>query len=296
MNWIFFGGLRQQGRAGRPRPPRRPEGAGRAGSASTWTACRSGRGPRPPGSSPSTRRGWSRRCGAGPESPFWKIKGMSVVNHLADFADVPVLHLTGWYDSWTRQVAMNYRGSRRTSCRPSAGDRPVGPRRPAVNVAGEVEFLADAAIDLDAFRLRWYDRWLLGKRNGVNDDPPVLIYVDGDRRRPEVARRPAPPRRLVAGRRPGRSTGPARSRSTSSPTCRSAACPRRRGRDHVHLRPRSPRADDRRQHLLERQPDGQRRLRPRPRKDTHAATDELPCPSVATSSASGPPRWPRPWR
>ena len=30
------------------------------------------------------------------------------------------------------------------------------------NVAGEVEFTPDAAIDLLAFRLRWYDRWLRG--------------------------------------------------------------------------------------------------------------------------------------
>ena len=45
---------------------------------------------------------------SGPESPFWKAKGMSVVDHVADYADVPVLHVTGWYDSWTRQVALNY--------------------------------------------------------------------------------------------------------------------------------------------------------------------------------------------
>ena len=45
---------------------------------------------------------------SGPESPFWHIKGMSVVDHVGDYADVPVLHVTGWYDSWTRQVTMNY--------------------------------------------------------------------------------------------------------------------------------------------------------------------------------------------
>ena len=45
---------------------------------------------------------------SGPETPFWHIKGMSVVDHVGDYADVPVLHVTGWYDSWTRQVTMNY--------------------------------------------------------------------------------------------------------------------------------------------------------------------------------------------
>src|SRR5205823_9065224 len=45
---------------------------------------------------------------SGPETPFWKVKGMSVVDHVRDYADVPVLHVTGWYDSWTRQVTLNY--------------------------------------------------------------------------------------------------------------------------------------------------------------------------------------------
>jgi hypothetical protein len=35
----------------------------------------------------------------GPEAPFWHTMGMSVVDHINDYADVPVLHITGWYDS-----------------------------------------------------------------------------------------------------------------------------------------------------------------------------------------------------
>ncbi len=56
---------------------------------------------------------------AGPEDPIWHVKGMSVVDHVDDYADVPALHLTGWYDSWTRQVAMNYEASRPPRNRPS---------------------------------------------------------------------------------------------------------------------------------------------------------------------------------
>ena len=76
------------------------------------------------------RRGWSRRCGAGPNLPFWHIKGMSVVDHVGDYADVPVLHITGWYDSWTRQVTMNYQALSKAKKSPAAaGDRSLGPRR-----------------------------------------------------------------------------------------------------------------------------------------------------------------------
>jgi putative CocE/NonD family hydrolase len=123
---------------------------------------------------------------SGPESPFWHTKGMSVVDHVQAYADVPVLHITGWYDSWTRQVTMNYQAL--SSAKRSPQRLVIGPWTHGAqgsNVAGEVEFTLEAAIDLLAFRLRWYDRWLRGVTNGVDDDPPVLLYVmgSGDDRR-----------------------------------------------------------------------------------------------------------------
>ncbi|MGE3820785.1 MAG: CocE/NonD family hydrolase [Isosphaeraceae bacterium] len=117
---------------------------------------------------------------SGPESPFWKIKGMSVVDHVADYADVPVLHVTGWYDSWTRQVSMNYESLSKAKKAPQR--LTIGPwvhGSQGSNVSGEVEFSADAAIDLLAYRLRWYDRWMRGIANGVGEEAPVWIYVMG---------------------------------------------------------------------------------------------------------------------
>lgn len=117
---------------------------------------------------------------SGPGSEFWKIKGMSVVDHVKDYADVPVLHLTGWYDSWTRQVAMNYEAL--TRAKKGTQRLTIGPWThggQGSNVSGEVEFTNDASIDLAAYRLRWYERWLKGVRNGVEDEAPVWIYVMG---------------------------------------------------------------------------------------------------------------------
>jgi len=125
---------------------------------------------------------------SGPEAPFWHIKGMSVVDHVADYADVPVLHLTGWYDSWARQVSMNYQALSKAKSSPQR--LTIGPwthGSQGMNVAGEVEFTKDAAIDLAPYRLRWYDRWMKGITNGVDDDAPVLLYIMGtgdDRRSP----------------------------------------------------------------------------------------------------------------
>jgi putative CocE/NonD family hydrolase len=117
---------------------------------------------------------------SGPEAPFWHIKGMSVVDHLGDYADVPVQHVTGWYDSWTRQVTMNYVELARTKKSPQR--LLIGPwvhGSQGSRISGEVEFTPEAAIDLLAYRLRWYDRWMRGIKNGVDEDPPVFLYIMG---------------------------------------------------------------------------------------------------------------------
>jgi putative CocE/NonD family hydrolase len=116
----------------------------------------------------------------GPESAFWKIKGVSVVDHVVDYADVPVLHITGWYDSWTRQVTLNYEALSRAKKAPQR--LTIGPwvhGGQNSNVAGDVEFSAEAGVDLRAWRLRWYDHWMRGASNGVDQDPPVLLYIMG---------------------------------------------------------------------------------------------------------------------
>ncbi len=115
---------------------------------------------------------------SGPQAPLWHAKGISVIDHVPDYADVPVLHLTGWYDSWTRQVSLNYEVLSRSKKSPQR--LIIGPwvhGGQGSNHAGEVEFTTDAALDLRALRLRWYDRWMKGEN--LPDDPPVMLYIMG---------------------------------------------------------------------------------------------------------------------
>ncbi len=117
---------------------------------------------------------------SGPEAEFWKIKGMSVVDNLENYRDVPILHVTGWYDSWTRQVTMNHEALKQANKAPQR--LLIGPWThggQGSNRAGEVEFTPDAALDMKQIHLRWYDRWMKDELNGVESDPPVLIYVMG---------------------------------------------------------------------------------------------------------------------
>ncbi|TLY74455.1 MAG: CocE/NonD family hydrolase [Gammaproteobacteria bacterium] len=124
-----------------------------------------------------------------PDYEEWLTAAMShggddpveVVDHLADYKDIPVYHVTGWYDSWALQVAnLNYVGLHERKKSPQR--LIVGPwthSRPNASYAGDAQFTPEAAIDLNAFEQRWFDRWLKGIDNGVDLEAPVRIYVMG---------------------------------------------------------------------------------------------------------------------
>jgi len=112
---------------------------------------------------------------------FWKNSGSSVVDHLAEYKDVPEYHTTGWYDSWGTPVA-NINFVELTKAKKSLQRLIVGPwihSSEGLDHAGDAQFTSDAALDLRALHLRWFDRWLKGIDNGVDREPPVRIYVMG---------------------------------------------------------------------------------------------------------------------
>jgi len=117
----------------------------------------------------------------GDDDDFWKNMGASVVDHVAEYKDVPVYLVGGWYDSWGAQTAnLNYVQLSTTKHGPIRlimGPWTHGGQRRTF--AGEAEFGPDAALDFDAFELRWFDRWLKGVDNGVDSEPPVRIFVMG---------------------------------------------------------------------------------------------------------------------
>ena len=117
----------------------------------------------------------------GDNDSFWKDAGSGVVDHLAEFKDVPVYHLTGWYDSWAASVAnLNYVELAKRKKSPQR--LLIGPWThggQAVSFSGIADFGPSAAIDMNALRLRWYDRWLKGIDNGVEKEAPVRLFVMG---------------------------------------------------------------------------------------------------------------------
>jgi putative CocE/NonD family hydrolase len=112
---------------------------------------------------------------------FWKDSGSSVIDHLAEYKDVPVYHTTGWYDSWTAQVAnLNFVSLRKA--KKSLQRLIIGPWTHSaefLTYAGDAQFTDDAGIDLPRLHLAWYNHWLKGMDTGVERQMPVRIYVMG---------------------------------------------------------------------------------------------------------------------
>ena len=196
-------------------PDRRPELEGRAGQPRTSAGSRRERP-----ANPRARRQPARPAGntplrvvpeyeswlveamrSGPESPFWHKKGMSVVDHVGDYADVPVLHVTGWYDSWTRQVTMNYEALSKAKKSPQR--LVIGPWTHGgqnSNTAGEVEFTPRGRHRPPGFPAAVVRSLAQGREERRRRRPAGALYImgTGDDRRSPAGRLQA--RRLLARR------------------------------------------------------------------------------------------------
>jgi uncharacterized protein len=119
--------------------------------------------------------------GHGDADGFWADMGNSVVDHLDDWQDTPAIHVTGAYDSWGASVA-NLNFPALTAAKKSPQRLLFGPwthGQQALSYAGIAEFGPDAALDMPAIQMRWFDRWLKGEPNGAEHDPPVRVFVMG---------------------------------------------------------------------------------------------------------------------
>lgn len=116
----------------------------------------------------------------GDNDAFWVGMGASVVEHVAEYQDVPAFHVTGWYDSWGSQVAnLNYVPLSKAKRHQRLLIGPWTHGGQGVSFAGIAEFGPDAAVDMHAIRARWFDRWLKGEPNGLESDAPVRLFVMG---------------------------------------------------------------------------------------------------------------------
>ncbi|MDA2924617.1 CocE/NonD family hydrolase, partial [Acidobacteria bacterium AH-259-L09] len=113
---------------------------------------------------------------------YWKQLGLNWSVRYPETSDIPMLHISGWYDTYCGTAIGNYLGLHPIKKGPIR--LLMGPWTHGGSTrtyAGEVEFGASAAIKdfYSKFHLRWFDHFLKGKKNGVGEEPPVKIFVMG---------------------------------------------------------------------------------------------------------------------
>ena len=99
--------------------------------------------------------------------------------------DLPVMHISGWYDDQQIGTPLNFVGMTTRGATELARKNQkllMGPWGHAVNAAqkiGEVDFGANALIDLRAYELRWFNAWLKEIDDGITREPAARIFVMG---------------------------------------------------------------------------------------------------------------------
>lgn len=98
--------------------------------------------------------------------------------------DLPVLHITGYYDGDQPGTLFFYEGMRAYSPAASKQFILIGPwdhggtRFPKQAIGG-VDFGESAVRDLEDAHLRWFDYWLKGKRNGQASEKRAKFFLTG---------------------------------------------------------------------------------------------------------------------
>ncbi len=113
---------------------------------------------------------------------YWKGLGKNWSEHYAETADIPMMHVGGWYDSYCGSTIENWVAL--SSLKRSPITLLVGPwvhGGNARSAAGDVEFGPEAAMRDFAtdMHLQWFDHHLKGKATPVGTWPPIRLFVMG---------------------------------------------------------------------------------------------------------------------
>ncbi len=96
---------------------------------------------------------------------------------------IPTFQIGGWYDIFAGDTLLDDAGIGAVG---NANQKVLmGPwlHGPLSGLVGDVDFgyqADDATLASAEWQLRWFDRWLKGKRNGIDEEPPIRLFVMGD--------------------------------------------------------------------------------------------------------------------
>jgi uncharacterized protein len=119
-------------------------------------------------------------------SDFWKKIGIYAEGFYDQWPNVPMVMISSWFDAYPRSTVTNYVELRKRNKGPIK--LILGPWTHGDNVktySGDVDFGAQSTLagnlaeDYPSLELRWFERWLKGVPNDVENDPNVRIFVMG---------------------------------------------------------------------------------------------------------------------
>jgi putative CocE/NonD family hydrolase len=131
-----------------------------------------------------------------PHEDPWKLQ------EDARMVEVPNLNLVGWHDHCNGNLLLDrtIMASAATEAARLGSRTWIGPWAHSKNRRyGNIDFGREAAVDVVALEIRWFDYWLKGKQNGMEATSPWRIFVMGDnqwRDEPEWPLKRAQPREL----------------------------------------------------------------------------------------------------
>ena len=114
---------------------------------------------------------------------FWR--GFDPGERYEEF-EIPVFYECGWYDRYTGSSFVHFNGvrakarSEHARGEPEDPGRAVGARRqPGAAERRPCASARSPAPHRLALQVRWFDRWLKGIENGIDEEPPIAVYVCG---------------------------------------------------------------------------------------------------------------------
>ena len=117
---------------------------------------------------------------------FWKSYSM---RYQYGEVETPAYFITGWYDNLVHETCKLYRGwagQARTEQARKLTRLLIGPwahsNIGSAEPFGSVVFGGAAHVDIVDEQIRWNDRRLKGAGNGIDDEPPVRVFVMGANR------------------------------------------------------------------------------------------------------------------
>ncbi len=116
------------------------------------------------------------------DDEYWKERS---IKERYDKITIPILNIGGWYDIFSKATLEMI-----SRVRHESKDFPIrrnqfaiiGPWTHGISKdgkVGEMDFGADATLNVDEIQLKWYDYWLKHQETGVEDWPPYYIFVMG---------------------------------------------------------------------------------------------------------------------